>query len=720
MTVHGGAVAPALPLALADIAIEGGAGDRWAALSGEARAAVLERGFVVVPRAAPSARFGRTYAALGDAAVPYVVTLDTLFWVAHVARDRALAAAEESTLGPALDTLLARLEARLATDARNAPGDLVSPLALARGVVAVGRALLSPTYHPPVELARAVAEETRRIGAHEGPATSPLLGVTVDYSQIVPRGAADASAARAAYARAAARLGAAPFALAARREDEGAELSVGQARTHLRAALLIARLVDSAVDPEAANAWHQWAALTDLAGGPSDDLTLRALLDAAAKARIDVRDPRALIDIVKVEGLRHALFADHPARLYDGAVVAGAIVAKADKADRPDAAPRDFLRAATSVRLFASRGAADAELLQALVFPSVGRLAPPATTTADSAPDASAPPPRSERDGIRALPLALDVGAWLGASDARALLHETHDDAYERYAQTLEDLSARRAAESARHDSIYASSLDALATYLAPSGADESQPGASSRAWHRHRLESALAGWTTLRHDALAFARFPLATTPAPPSPHAPPPETLSAFVEPHPEAIAKLLSLVRQTTRGLRALGHVGPGSPADPVLDSAEHLLADAFAIASREADDEPLSLTERDALLAFPSRLAALEDALAPSRAADASLAVDVHTDLVSGVALVEACGDLDDLYVVVRAPRSGRLVLAVGAAASHYEVTEPARERPTDTTWRARLHGTPPPARDEYTRVFMAPAQDPEILDASVTD
>jgi hypothetical protein len=105
---------------------------------------------------------------------------------------------------------------------------------------------------------------------------------------------------------------------------------------------------------------------------------------------------------------------------------------------------------------------------------------------------------------------------------------------------------------------------------------------------------------------------------------------------------------------------------------------------------------------------------------SRAADASLAIDVHTDLVSSHALVEGCGDLDDLYLAFREPQSGRLVLAMGAASSHYEVTEPARDRPTDTVWRARLHGPSPPARADYTRAYVAPAVDVEPLDASLAD
>ena len=182
---------------------------------------------------------------------------------------------------------------------------------------------------------------------------SPLLGVTLDYSQIVPRGDADASSARAAYARAVAWLGVAPFVLAARGEVEGAELSVAAARAHTRAALLIARLVEFDVDVEAAYAWHQWNALAELAGGASDDvLAARAPRRGAlgrgwtlARRRARSSTSRSSIDC--------------GTRSLDGRTAR----ARRRRGHRRGAAPRaaarraDFTRAATSVRILPPRGA---------------------------------------------------------------------------------------------------------------------------------------------------------------------------------------------------------------------------------------------------------------------------------------------------------------------------------------------------------------------------
>jgi hypothetical protein len=710
--VHSTVTAPALPLTEAQITIADGAIARWHALSPEARAAVLERGFAVVARAKPTARFGEAYASLRETDVPYVVTVDTLFWLAHVTRDRALAEAEETALAPALDTLLRRLELRLTDDARSAPGDLVAPYALARGMVSVARSLLSPAYKPAPDVARVVADEGKLIAAHDKPRVSPLLGVPIDYSQIVPRGAADTSSARAAYARAVSWLTVAPFALAARGDAEGAPLAVGRARASTRAALLLARLVEFDVDAEAAYALRRWLTVVELAGGGSDDVTLRELLDVASSVGMDAHTPRGFIDAAKLARLRHALLAARAAKLDDGAAMVGVT----EHAGR--AVPLDYMRAATSVRILPARSTPDADVLQSLVFPSVGKLSADARAA-----------PASARDGIRALPRALDVAAWLGSREARILLHEAGDDAYARFEDVRDALDARAPPEGSRHDSVYASSLDAIATYLAPSAADGSQPGVSTSAWRRRKVETSLAAWTTLRHDALPFARFPLASAlpaPAPTriaSPAAAPlvsppvdPRVLPAFVESHPEAIAKLLALVRQTSHGLRALREIPEASPAIPLIDASERLLADALAVALREANDEPLTEDDHEALSTFPTRLAALEATLAASQAADASLAVDVHTDLGSARALVEACGDLDDLFVVVREPHTGRLVLTVGAAATHYELEAPVRLRPTDDTWRAELHGASPPARDPFAPAFPVALVSPAGPDA----
>src|SRR5262249_25466184 len=143
-------------------------------------------------------------------------------------------------------------------------------------------------------------------------------------------------------------------------------------------------------------------------------------------------------------------------------------------------------RPAPSLRLFGGRAAPDSEVMQSLVFPSVGAL------------KAGNDKAQTARDGERALPSALDVAAWLGCPEAKAVLRESGDDGYDGYDAALEELFRRRPPEHTlgRHASVYVSSLDALATYAAGSAADKSQPGASTSAWSRRKIEVTLAAWS--------------------------------------------------------------------------------------------------------------------------------------------------------------------------------------------------------------------------------
>jgi hypothetical protein len=85
----------------------------------------------------------------------------------------------------------------------------------------------------------------------------------------------------------------------------------------------------------------------------------------------------------------------------------------------------------------------------------------------------------------------------------------------------------------------------------------------------------------------------------------------------------------------------------------------------------------------------------------------MAIDVHTDLGPARALEEATGDVDEIYIVLSEPKTARLVLAVGAAVSHYELVQPAALRLTDASWRARLQSGNAPPRDAFTRAYFVP-------------
>ncbi len=654
-----------LPVSPAELTWTPDAEARWGAAPSALREAVASRGFAVARAAHPSARLGDFYGALRDAGTPWVVTLDALFFLAHLALDRALADVDAYVVAPLVIAMLHRLEVRLAADERAARADLAPSYVVARAVVAVALALAEPNHGPGRDIARLVAGEKARAQAHEGSAVSPLVGVPIDYSALTPVGMADRDEGRAGRFRAVSWLENVSLAFeGAGERDSGAHVDIAVARVQARAAMLLARALDANVDAEAANAWDRVERAGQLMIGETDAVTPRELSAAATRAGLDLANPAWFANVTRVDRVRHAVARGRVAAVF---------------------------------RLLGPRATPDTEVLQLLTFPSVGarnRSTAPITWPRPEHVDTSLTAQSTER----ALPSALDIAAWLGSGEARASLHDSGGDAYDHYDETIERLMRARRPDGItpeRHRTPYLSMIDAMETWLAPSAGDSVQPSASTSEWRKRKAEVALAAWTELRHDATALTRIPLGDVRlGPPSPR---PAPVPAFVEPHPEAIAKLVGFVRQIKRALVAEEELPGASPALRILDEVDDLLWTALGAAVYETADESLPPRLEAALSTFPGRLLALEAALAEVGAADVPLTVGVHLDTSSSRVLEQATGRVDEAWIVMREPSTHRLWLGLGASIPHHELVEPASGRQSDTAWRTRLQvdGEPPP-------------------------
>jgi hypothetical protein len=319
------------PIDVTQLERSAGAEVRWVTAPRALREAVVARGFAVTRGAHPSTRLGDFYAALRDDRVAWVLTLDALFFVTHLALDRAMADVDAGLLAPGIATVLRRLDVRLAAESRGPRADLATPYLVARGVVAVALALVQPNYAPPADLAPLVDGERARILTHDGVAISPWLGVPLDYSAMVPRGAADHDEAHAGWFRAVAWLEGAALALEGAGEGPvRAEVDVATARAHARAALILARLLDYDVDAEAASAFDRVARVSDLLVGNADDLTPRDLALAAAALKLDVRNGDWFANVAAVDRVRHAAAKARQAHIDDGSLGSRAPIAGLD------------------------------------------------------------------------------------------------------------------------------------------------------------------------------------------------------------------------------------------------------------------------------------------------------------------------------------------------------------------------------------------------------
>lgn len=382
------------------VRLEGGA-RVWDRLGASGRELVVRSGVAASPAivdAPARVRLGAFYEDLRERRIPYVVTVDALYAFLRIGIERALAEVEHAVLAPALSDLLARLGARLGAEQRGASVELAPALRLARGVVEVAAVLATPDATPSPDLAAVVQQELARIEAHAGREPSPLLVVPIDYARFAAPSGATLPGAYLAMTW----LGAAPLALVGRSEVPGAPVDVAEARTHARAALSIARLVERDVDPDVHGAYTRIARLLSFVWGPPDDVSPTALGDLAHSARIELAAADRLADVVVVDRLRRRAAARSPS-VYDGS-----------------GAPRG---AGASVRIFGGHAPADSVAIQAL--------------------------------GARGLPSTLDLSSWLGAdAEPRGGEREWQVAAALAF-RPLEDAPARRS-------SLHASSLDAL------------------------------------------------------------------------------------------------------------------------------------------------------------------------------------------------------------------------------------------------------------------
>ncbi len=632
----------------------------YAPLDEKAQARVREYGLLVRRNDAHDARLGALYLAARTAKTPWVVTLDALFALVTSAYGAAVAEANANLVEPGLKVLLPLVDDRLAGEQRSARADTAPAYALARTIVGVARALLDKTFV--VDPASPIRAELQRITAHLGPAPSELLGRTVDYGVFDLQGGVGTDERVLATFRARTWLSEAALILSVRAPAK-APVDVMVQRTHARAAMVLTHALDAETDVKAAQAWAQIADVETFLFGAGDDWDPRLLGRLATDAQIDLRDGGTFVNVAKVDQLRSKAGAADPAfrsRSND----LGAALAK-------DPSPQGEAPLVT-FRLFGASAPPDVIALGKLVSPRVGSHFGTGT-------------PFTLRDGIRALPMGLDLAAAVGSVDAREILHETGDDAYERFETVLGELAAKSLPTEppARHRTPYLSLLDAFAAYLAPSTEDVAQPTTAGAAWRRRKVATVLAGWARLRHAALGSARARVLL-----DEQTPPPEDSVAFVEPHPEAIARLLGATRQLRRGLLALHGIAAGGATDVMLDKLEGLLLDAFDVALREAGSSPLGAKELRTLDGMPSAIANLEKRLGQP-AASPAIAV-VHSDVVGKRFLEVGTGFVEETTMVLRIPGAPVPTVFVGA---HVPFVERAQSlRTTDAIFQGQLEKT----------------------------
>jgi len=641
----------------------------------EAQGALLvQNGFVVAP--SEWLEFFQLYENGRYQEIPVFVTTDSVYHVYHLLFDKMLRDLEREHFEPDVRALTAAcLRSAQALHAELQGTQLED---VARRVVAyfaVADALINPAAVTPPEVADLVREELALIGEHAGFGRSSIFSrdcpedcdpcdpmpppecldqpcMCEDYPQYVPRGHYTRSEQLQRYFRAMMWYGRINMRL--------------QKPNETRMGLLITYVLrNTDVDGQpAADVWARVYDPTVFIVGKADDLGFHeygALWDA-------VFGPDAPVSVIADEA-QFSAFVEAARQLPPPQINSMWVYIWEDKE-----------QVTQGFRFMGQRFVLDAYIFEELIHREVSR---------------------------RMLPKGLDVMAALGSEEAYAILDEMGETAYAGYPEQMVKLRGEISALQLDSwtQNLYWAWLYAFGPLLEPKGpqypAFMQTPG-----WTRKDLHTALSSWTELKHDTILYAKQAMAELGG-----GPPPEPPHGWVEPNPEAYARLLALTRMTRDGLESRDLLTENTETN--LWRLDGLLEFLLDVSQRELAGDPLTNDDYERIKYYGGELEVMTLAAADQEGEgspffeeddQAALVADVATD-PTGQVLEEAIGRIFEIYVAVPDGEGGRH-MAKGGVFSYYEFPWPMDDRLTDEKWREMLAAGEAPERPEWTGSFIA--------------
>jgi hypothetical protein len=610
-----------------------------------------ENGFVVVP--AVHGEFFSLYQSAQAQQRPAFVTTDSVLHVYHLLFDKVLRTAEEEHFFADLVNLTRGMLWASQDQLQALRGTALEEVA-ERNVAyfAVALSLLDPGADLPAEVREQVETELARIDAHEGFLPSTILpDYQEDYSQYVPRGHYTRNETRQRYFKAMMWYGRINFRL--KEPDE------------TRSALLIAQALSRVeIDGEPASLlWERIYEPTVFFVGATDDLNIHDFQELITQTYGAIpEDPGTFADDALLQTFIGAARQLPPPQINSMWVWVWEDV---------EAVTQGF-------RFMGQRYVIDAYVFQQLIYDKVDD---------------------------RFLPKGLDVLAAMGSDEAYNLLDEMGETQYVGYVEQMDKVRGEIAAleMDSWTQNLYWSWLHSLRPVIDVK--DERYPAfMRTPAWLHKDLHTALGSWTELKHDTILYAKqaYPMLAAMPPQAP-------VRGYVEPNPEAYARLAALTHMTLEGLGQRNLLSPDDKDS--LEYLEELLLSLKTIAEKELRGENLSEDEYHLLDSYGDILEDLTIAAADKpqpggslEEEEAAVVADVATDPNSGTVLEEAVGKVFEIYVVVEVER--RLAVTQGGVFSYYEFAWPMSDRLTDESWREMLDSGQAPARPAWTASFVS--------------
>ncbi len=316
----------------------------------------------------------------------------------------------------------------------------------------------------------------------------------------------------------------------------------------------------------------------------------------------------------------------------------------------------------------------------------------------------------------RATPQGLDIFAAMGVNTAEQLLI-AEGQQWKDFSSTLKKMKSRM--DSINWQSTIANQwLSALKSVNETN--DQSPYFMLSPEWSRKQLNSSLASWAELKHDAILYAKQPFGAEcggAGPPEPE------VKGYVEPNVAFWRKAIDLLQSTSQLLNnySLSTEKVQKATQSIMEIAELMLR----LSEKELRGELLSEQENDQLeyigatfenisldlIREPDQfLMGWDDVQGPDR--NTALIADVYTANADNnpdkSILYAAVGQADELYVVVEI--GGYLYLMRGAVLSYREFTRPIdQQRLNDEEWQQYLKAHPREGVPQWMKPITVPLQ-----------
>jgi hypothetical protein len=613
------------------------------------------------------------------------ITTDAMLHTYHVFYDYSLRIVEVTKLNDAAIDLTNAMFAASRRDLENAQTPLVKDAAR-RNVAffAVARNLLTGKAIPKDVEELAMPDLRRIMQEPSGDPTitddeSKILGVSVDFTQFIPRGHYTRSEKLKKYFRAMMWYGLTPFPITDPKAYPGAPKDLEEKTT--RQALMIVRnlRIVSYKGTPAMKLWDRIYAPTAFYVGAADDLTPYDYAKVSDKVYGKSPDIQRFTDIPK---LREFI------RGVEG--LPGPRIENYGGEDSTARTGKQF-------RFMGQRFIADSRILQELSYPKTSCF----------------------------FPTGLDVFASMGSERALQILqtapqYVSKNKALKKLPDYQDQLAKMRmeikgTSPKTWQSNLYYGWLWSLGSLVKP--APQGYPSfMRSSVWTDKCLLAGLGSWTELRHDTILYAKQSAASECGSDSGQEEEPKTPKGYVEPNLEFWTKLKWLNQYTRAGLSSRGLL------NSELTSKFTTLGDWIdfcrKITIKELTGQKVTEDEYKQMEMFGPDLEEItlsftgggdNSEVFSETDNDMAIVADVHT--YDGGCLEEGTGRAGAIYVVV--PIEGKLYLTRGAVYTQYEFVQPSSDRLTDEQWQGMLGSPTFKPMADWTKSFFSNMKKPEM-------